>query len=65
MGTIMSEREMVLQQVRELDDHISSDEIVEELQILASIRAAEKASDEGRVVPHETVKELLSQWITK
>lgn len=61
----MTDKELVLQQVAQFDENASVEEIAEELQIYAAIRAAERAADEGRVVPHETAKKLVNQWISK
>jgi hypothetical protein len=42
--------------VRTLPDEASVEEIVEEIQILAAIRAGEDAADHRRVVAHDDVK---------
>jgi predicted transcriptional regulator len=61
----MSNKEMVLEVVRELPDEVTLDEIIEELHILAAIRRGEEAADAGRVISHEELKKKVAAWITK
>lgn len=61
----MSNKEMVLEVVREMPDGATLDEIIEELHILAAIRRGEEAADAGRVISHEELKKKVATWITK
>lgn len=61
----MSNKDMVLEVVRELPDGVTLDEIIEELHILAAIRRGEEAADAGRVISHEELKKKVASWITK
>jgi predicted transcriptional regulator len=61
----MSNKEAVLEVVRQLPDESSIGEIIEHLTVLAALRRAEEAADAGRVVPHEEVKKRIASWITK
>ena len=65
MIVTMTDKELVLQQLGRLDENASVEELAEELQIFAAIRAAERAGAEGRVVPHDAAKKLVNQWISK
>ena len=49
----MSAKDSVLDAVRRLPDNVSLEEIREELEIFIRLRAAEKASAEGRVTTQE------------
>jgi predicted transcriptional regulator len=61
----MSNKELVIEAVRELPEEASLEQIAEEIAILAAIRRGEKAADEGRVVSHEDVRKRVASWITK
>jgi predicted transcriptional regulator len=61
----MSNKEAVLEVVRQLPDESSIEEIIEHLTVLAALRRAEEAADAGRVVPHEEVQKRIASWITK
>jgi predicted transcriptional regulator len=58
----MSNKEMVMDALRKMPEEVSMEQIIEELNILAAIRRGERAADEGRVVPHEHVKQRSAQW---
>ena len=61
----MSDKELALQAVQRLPDTISLVEISDELSLLAALREGEKQANEGRVVAHDQVKDLLRQWTSK
>ena len=61
----MSNKEAVIEAVRELPDEVSFEEIIEQIGILAAIRRGEEAADAGRLIPHEEVKKRLASWISK
>lgn len=61
----MSNKEAVIETVRELPDDVSLEDILERIAILAAIRRGEEAGDAGRVIPHEEVKKRVASWITK
>jgi predicted transcriptional regulator len=60
----MSNKEAVIEVVRELPDEASFEEIIEQITILAAIRRGEEAADAGRVIPHEEVKKRMARWIS-
>jgi len=55
----MSNKELVIEAVRELSDEATLEEILEQIAILAAIRRGEDAADAGRVVSHEEIKKRL------
>lgn len=61
----MSDKEVVIEAVRQLPETVSFEEISEQIAILAAIRKGEEAADAGRVTPHEEVKRKFAQWISK
>ena len=60
-----SNKEAVIETVRELPDDVSLEDILEQIAIFEAIRRGEEAADAGRVVPHEEVKKRVASWITK
>ena len=56
----MSNKETIIEAVRQMPDRASLEEIVEQLSILAAIRRGETEVDAGKVIPHEEVKKRLA-----
>ena len=61
----MSNKEIVLDAVRQMPDDASLDDIRERIAILAAIHHGVDDADSGKVVPHEEVKKRLATWISK
>ncbi len=61
----MSNKDVVIEAVRELPDEVTFEEIIEQITILAAIRRREQAADAGRVIPHEEIKKRVASWISK
>jgi len=61
----MSNKELVLEAVRELPEETTMEEILEQIAILAAIRRGEEDADADRVIPHEEVKRRVASWISK
>jgi predicted transcriptional regulator len=61
----MSDKEAVIDAVRNLSDEATVEEILEQIEILAAIRRGERAADAGRVVSHEEVKQQVASWNTR
>jgi predicted transcriptional regulator len=57
----MTNKQMVIDAVRELPDEASLDDIAERIAILAAIRNGEQAADAGRVISHEELKRRVAQ----
>lgn len=45
-----------------LPENVSMDEILQRIEVLQSIECGLSNAESGRVVPHATVVERLSQW---
>jgi hypothetical protein len=61
----MTNKQLVIETVRELPDGTSLDEIAERIAILAAIRKGEEDADAGRVISHEELKRRMKTWISK
>lgn len=61
----MSEKEIALQVLSQLPKDATFKEIREEVDTLESIRKGIVAADQGKTVPHEKVRGLLSKWTSK
>jgi predicted transcriptional regulator len=60
----MSDKEVVIETIRQMPEVATLDQISEEIAILAAIRRGEEAADAGRVIPHEDVRRKLDSWIS-
>jgi len=61
----VTNKQLVIQAVKELPDEATLEDIAERIAILAAIRKAEQAADAGRVVSHEELKRRAAQWASK
>ena len=61
----MTAKESVLKVVRELPDETTWEEIVDHLDILASIHRADEDAEAGRVYTQEEVKREVASWRLK
>ena len=61
----MSDRQIILETVQKMPEAASMSEIMDELRLVASVRAGLEESERGEGVPHERVAELLEGWITR
>lgn len=61
----MSDKQAVLEAVRQMPDDATLLQISAELATLEAIRRGLRAADEGRVKSHEDVKRLVVEWTTR
>ncbi|HXI68837.1 MAG TPA: hypothetical protein VNN22_00615 [Verrucomicrobiae bacterium] len=62
----MSDRELVLDAVKDLPDDLSIRQIVDELLLLDEVKERLAKSERGVPgIPHEAVVKMLNSWITK
>lgn len=61
----MSTKELALETIRNLPDSVSWEQIEERIQFLAAIDRGRREVRDGKVIPHQEVKENLKEWITK
>lgn len=64
-SSALSEEQMALGALLHMPESITSDQISEELAILAAIRSGEAAANVGRVVTHEEVVRRPATWTPK
>lgn len=58
-------KELALESIRELPETVSWEEIEERIHFLAGIERGRKEILEGKIVPHQEVKESLKEWIIR
>lgn len=59
----MSQKELVLEAIRELPDDASIDLIADRVDFIAAIQKGLDDLDNGNVVSHEDVKRELASWV--
>ena len=60
----MTEKEIVLETIRELPDNSSIDEIADRIKFLAAVHKGLDQLDKGDNIPHEEIKRQLASWLT-
>jgi len=61
----MSDKDVVIETVRQMPEVATLEQISEEIAILAAIRKGTEAADAGHVTPHEEVRQKIVSWISK
>jgi predicted transcriptional regulator len=61
----MTDKQLVLETVQQLPDDVELEEISSEIEFLAAVRKGSKQIAEGKIIPHEQVKEQLRSWLTE
>jgi predicted transcriptional regulator len=61
----VSDKEIVIEAVRQLPERVSVDEIADEIAMLAAIRKGERDAAAGRVVSHDDTKKRLEPWVSR
>jgi hypothetical protein len=61
----MSDRELVIDVVRELPDNLSVREIVDELLLMETVRERLAKNPQGKGIPAEALLDQVSTWVTK
>ena len=61
----MSDRQLVLEAVQKMPEAASLADILDELEMLASIREGLAQSERGEGVPHARVLAMVDEWIPK
>ena len=60
----MTQKEMVLNAIRDLPDNASVREIADRLEFMAAIQSGLDQLDRGEGIPHAVVKKQLASWLT-
>jgi predicted transcriptional regulator len=60
----MTQKQMVLEAIRELPDDASVREITDRLGFLAAIQVGLDELDRGEGIPHDEIKKRLASWLT-
>ncbi|MGB9277425.1 MAG: hypothetical protein WCC08_19560 [Terrimicrobiaceae bacterium] len=61
----MSDKELVLDRVRQLPEDVPLQKIAEEIGILVAIQRGKQAAAEGCTKSHEMAKQLLAEWTAR
>jgi predicted transcriptional regulator len=61
----MSNKEMVIDAVRELPEEATLEDILEQIKILSALQRSAEAADAGQVIPQEEVKKKVASWNLK
>ena len=61
----MSDKDVVIETIRQMPEVATLEQISEEIAILAAIRKGEEAADAGRVTPNEEVRRKIASWISR
>ncbi len=61
----MSDRQIILEAVQKMPEKASMTEILDELNLLESVKAGLAETEHGAITPHEEVPKLIRSWITK
>jgi len=60
----MSQKELVLEAIRDLPDDATIDSIADRVEFIAALQKGINDLDRGDVVPHEEVKRQLAAWLS-
>jgi len=58
-------KEQVIQLVQQLPGDITIDDILSELYFKLQVDEGIRELDEGKGIPHQEVKERMSEWVSK
>lgn len=61
----MSSREMVINLVNKLPENLSLAEIAREIELLAGIQAGRDQARQGKGIPAEEARKLVTAWASK
>ena len=59
----MTQKEMVLDAIRELPEDVSVRDIADRLEFLAAIQTGLDQLDRGEGIPHSEIKKQLASWL--
>jgi predicted transcriptional regulator len=60
----VTQKQRVLEAVRELPDDCSIDDIAERVEFLAAVQKGFDQLDQGQGIPHDEVKRQVASWLT-
>jgi predicted transcriptional regulator len=61
----MSDRQLALETIQGMPEHISLNDIIDEMALLASVQRGREQIRRGEGIPHEAVAQRLETWITE
>ena len=63
MDINITEKENILQMIKNLPDNVSMEDIIEAIYVRKKIEKGLKDSKEGRLYSNEEAKEILKKWL--
>jgi predicted transcriptional regulator len=60
----MTQKELVLDAIKELPEDASLDEMADRVEFLAAVQRGLDQLDRGEGIPHEEIKRQLALWLT-
>jgi predicted transcriptional regulator len=61
----MSTKELAMETIRDLPENTSWQQIEDRIHFLAAIETARDEVRRGEVIPHDEIRNLLSEWTSK
>jgi predicted transcriptional regulator len=61
----MTQKQLVLEAIKEMPDDAPLSEIVERIEFLAAVQKGLDQLDRGEGIPHEEVKRQLAAWLAR
>ena len=58
-----TEKETILEMIKDLPNEVSMEDIIEAIYVRQKIEKGLKDSEEGRLFTHEEAKERLAKWL--
>lgn len=62
---MIKEKDQVIELIRRLPDNSTVDDIMEELYFRMQVDRGIKELEDGKGIPHQDVRDRLSQWLEK
>ena len=60
----MTSKEKAIKSIEELPDHASWEDIQERINFISAVRKGLRELDEGKIIPHEKVREQFAEWLS-
>ena len=60
----MTTKEIAIQNLRELPDNASWEDVQERINFMAGVRKCFRELDDGKGIPHDQMKEEFAEWLT-
>jgi hypothetical protein len=62
---VMSDKQLILDAVKEMPEQASAEEILDELLLMATVRERLEKNPQGKGIPAEDLLQQVESWVTK